>query len=90
MTDSRRDPWRFTLDVADVWNRPDGVPFAEWRDQLVRRVKASRWYTSQDEDSPLREVVDELSDVETVPEFDAVWADLYTAADIDRVWVKTL
>jgi len=79
--------WQHTLDIADIWQNDD-LTLVELRDRIVTRIKTNRWYTTQDEGSDLHEAVDELGDITTPDDFDAVWDTIYDLADTDRCWIR--
>lgn len=84
--------WDELIDLTDLWAQfddGDDASFVEVRDQVVARLRASRWVSSSDEDSPLRDLVDELAYSDTVDEFDDNLDDLYDLADVARVVLQT-
>jgi hypothetical protein len=85
-----RPAWDERLDVSDVFHNDDLTLEAK-RDAIVDRIKRTRWYRRSDEYDTLREIVEELSEVEDVEGFDCVWDALYDEADTGmwRVWVNT-
>lgn len=78
--------WAHTLRVADVWRNED-MPFPARRDEIVRRIKASRFWDADDYD--LEGIVSDLQNAEDVRGFDAAWEEFYYWADDQRVWVET-
>ena len=50
--------WDYTLDVKAIWDNFETVGFEESRDQIVRRIRDSRFFT--EEDWSLSNIVDEL------------------------------
>jgi hypothetical protein len=78
--------WKYTLNLADIW-RDESLTFEQLRDETIRRIMGSRFYT--DEDLELYEIVDELADTDTRDYFDQVWHAFYDWADAERVWVAT-
>lgn len=79
--------WKHTLKLADIFH-DDNLPFEQMRDETVRRIKAAKFYDS--DDYTLFSIVDELADTDDVPYFDDVWAMFYDWADGERVWVETI
>jgi len=80
--------WSEKVNVADVFH-DDDLGLAEKRDAIAARIKATRWYRSQDEFSPLHEAVLGLSDAEDEDEFNGWCDEIYDLADWDRVWIGT-
>lgn len=78
--------WRYTLKLVDVFH-DDDMPFEEKRDEIVRRIKAAKFYDPAGWE--LGDVMDGLEQAEDVGEFDEAWADFYDWADRERVWVET-
>ncbi len=78
--------WLLTINLRDVFRNED-MTFEERRDAIVARIRASGWIT--EDDWSLDNLVEELGDVETTDEFDAVWDEIYNEADADRVWIAT-
>jgi hypothetical protein len=76
--------WRKKLDVSDVF-RGD-APFAERRDEMVRRVRA---LDPHDNDGELQDIADELADAQDGDEWDGPWDLFYDWADATGVWVVT-
>jgi len=79
--------WDYTLDVKAIWDNFETVGFEESRDQIVRRIRDSRFFT--EEDWSLSNIVDELGWAEDLSEFNDWWNEFYDWADFARVWVKT-
>jgi hypothetical protein len=85
--------WLHKLNVSDVFDN-DGMSITEKRDVIVARIKASSWFKkfAEDEDDglDLTDIIDTLSDVTTVADFDEVWAAFYDWADTGhRLWIDT-
>lgn len=80
--------WAHRIDVSDVFHN-ESMTFEEIRDAVVARLRASLWLAGRDEFDPVVEVVDNLADAEDTAEFDGWWDDLYDAADMYRVWIRT-
>jgi hypothetical protein len=79
--------WAQTIDVSAVFHTD--MPFPEWRDTVVRILRASKWMKDAEEYSDLAEAVEELSDTADLADFNLVWAAIYDLADYDRVWIIT-
>lgn len=80
-----RNPWQKTIDLVDVWNSTE-LSFAEKRDIVVERVRKSGW---PNENSVLSGLLDQMTDLDDVQEFDFLWDQVYDEADWDRVWIST-
>lgn len=80
--------WRYTVDLKGVW-RNEEMTFEERRDEIVRRLRESRWFKSHEEGSWLHSIVEELADTESIPDFDRVFNAIYDEADADRAWIAT-
>lgn len=78
--------WLEKIDLSDLWGNLDTVPFPELRDAIVDRITESRWYQNG---SRPRGIVRKLLLTETVNQFDAVFNELYDAADDDKIWIET-
>jgi hypothetical protein len=79
-------PWRYSLDVSDVWKSAN-LTFDQQKAEIVNRLKRHVWYFENEE---LREeVVPGIAAATNVYEFDKWWDILYDLADEDRVWVAT-
>lgn len=78
--------WLHTLRVADVW-RNESLPFQSRRDEIVRRIKGSRFWDADDYD--LECIVSDMAEAEETNGFDASWDEFYNWADENRVWVET-
>jgi hypothetical protein len=79
--------WQHKLQLGDVFHN-DALTIAQKRDEIVHRIKVSNFY-DEDHDGELVDIIDELSGIETVDEFDWVWDRFYDWADFNRVWVET-
>lgn len=80
--------WKMTVDVSDLWIRDlDTEDFEPFRDSIVERFKASKWYAKSDY---LRYIIMDLAESAGVDEFDDWWDEMYNLADDERVWVKTV
>ena len=82
--------WGRTISVAHLFHN-DRLTFEERRDAIVKRLKASPWYTRADkaEFDGVYDTVHELAHAEDQTEFNGWWDELYDLADIDRVHIRT-
>lgn len=82
--------WAHHLDVSDVFHN-ERLTFEERRDAIVKRLKASPWYTRADkaEFDGVYDTVHELAHAEDQTEFNGWWDELYDLADVDRVNIRT-
>lgn len=80
--------WGDTIDLADIFHNED-MPFEEKRDEIVKRIKDSKWLSYTDWYYELLDVVKELEVSPTIEDFDFHWQTVYDYADIDRVWIDT-
>ena len=92
LAQQRRDAglpiWDKRLDVSDLFHHD--LPFADFRDRVVQRIRNSGWLDGRDEFDELVELVNEhLAYAQDVKEFDELWDAVYDHADTDRVWIKT-
>jgi hypothetical protein len=78
--------WRITIDLKDIWKATE-IPFFERRDEIIRRIKASEWYS--DDYAALNDTLYLLSDSNDNEDFNFYWSQLYDLADWDRVWIAT-
>lgn len=78
--------WDHTLKLKDIFHN-DELPFEKKRDEIVRRIKSSKFYDKDNYD--LWNVVDDLSRAKNVAEFDQDWDAFYDYADSARIWVET-
>lgn len=79
--------WTETIKLGDVFYNDD-ITFIGKRDVIVGRIKNSKWFKRQHEFDTLPELVEELSDTESVEDFDEVWSAIYDEADADKVWIS--
>jgi len=79
--------WALRVNLADVFRAGD-LPYAERRDTIVDRLRASAWLRQLDEPDPVAELVDDLAQARDEEEFDLVFDLLYDYADADRVWIR--
>lgn len=82
--------WAHTLDLRDVYHS-DEPTFTERRDAIVRRIKASRWYTNRDAAGfdEFGELIENLAAADDQAEFNEYFDAVYDQADCDRVWIQT-
>lgn len=80
--------WERKISVADFFHN-DAMTFAEKRDAIVYRLRASAWFKSKDEHDDLPMFVEELADAQNTSDFDSAWDAIYDEADADRVWIST-
>jgi hypothetical protein len=83
-----KSPWDLTLDVSP-WFHNEELTFEQRRDAITNKIRKSPWPDNNEE---ISEILEELAEVETPEEFDAIWDDLYDIADLYqdyRVWIKT-
>ena len=82
-----RPIWDKHIRLGDIFY-DDSISFADKRDQIVSRIRASGWLDGRDEFDELVETVNEgLAGAEDEDEFDAAWDVVYDFADIERVWI---
>jgi hypothetical protein len=81
--------WNEKVRLGDIFHDEE-LPFEQVRDEIVRRIKRTRWYGDDDTASnDLYYLVEELEDAHDPDEFDQVWDQIYDLADADRVWIAT-
>ena len=80
--------WAHRINLRYVFHNDD-LTFEQKRDTTVRRIRATTWFKDCDEYDELPQLVEELSETEDVPGFDAVFDCIYDIADADRVWIAT-
>lgn len=80
--------WDRTVNLSGVFHNEE-MTFAERRDAIVRRLRASGWLDDRDEFDELVEAVEGLEQAEDAEEFDSWWDEVYDHADADRVWIQT-
>jgi hypothetical protein len=78
--------WHPTLRLGDIFH-DDDMPFEAKRDEIVRRIKAQKFWNP--DDFELSDTMEGLEEAEDANEFDEAWADFYDWADAHRVWVET-
>lgn len=78
--------WYKTINLADVFHN-DALTYEAKRDEIVKRVRESGWFTEYDYD--LVDLVNMLAEAPTENDFDYFWNELYDYADLDRVWIET-
>jgi hypothetical protein len=82
--------WIEKVRLSDCFH-DDGMPFPQRRDEIVRRIKQTKWFKRADEaDTDLHPLIEKLADTHDVDEFDQVWDLIYDIADADRVWIETI
>jgi hypothetical protein len=79
--------WIYEVNLRDVFHAD--IPFQAKRDEIVRRLRASKWVRELGDDIDLAWLVEDLADAADADEFDLVWRDLYDAADEHRCWIAT-
>lgn len=79
--------WLYTLRIKDVFYNED-MSFEEKRDEIVKRIKASDFWDS--DDHTLVNVVSGLAESVDTEKFDGWWNTFYDYADHYRVWVQTV
>ena len=80
--------WDHHLNIKDVFYN-EGLSFKQRRDEIVRRIRAARWYRDYDGYFLLSDIVDRLAEAEDADDFDDAWDEFYDFADTERVWVAT-
>ena len=78
--------WHEKIMLGDLFHNED-MSFEQRRDEIVRRLRASRWHDG--EDYEVESIIEELAETEDEDAFDAVWDLVYDFADEDRVWIDT-
>lgn len=81
----RRQPWRMTVHLIDVFHNQD-MTYEERRDAIIGRLR-TKWVEA--DGGPLDRTIEDLADAIDVEEFDDVWAEILERADVDRVWLAT-
>lgn len=80
--------WAFTVKLGDVFH-DDSKSFIERRDEIVRRLRTSRWLYGRDEPDSAMEALEGLAGAEDAKEFDGWLDELYDCADWERCWIDT-
>jgi hypothetical protein len=80
--------WEHRINLADIFHNDD-LSFAEKRDAVVRRLRATTWFKAKDEYDSLSQYVEELSETEDIVGFGQVFDAIYDEADYDRAWIAT-
>ena len=80
--------WALTIPLSDLW-RNEGISFEERRNQVVDRIRKSRWVKLTAYPDTLHGHLNDLKASEDVAEFDDWWDEIYDLADSDRVWLDT-
>lgn len=76
--------WAYRLYLGDVFH-DESRSFEERRDEMVRRIRASRFFPL----TGIADVADELADTEDEDDWDGPWSTFYDLADHHRIWVVT-
>lgn len=81
-----RSQWDEVIRLGDIWDQFTDGPdsnFEPVRDQVVARMRASRWFAQADplDDRGLHEILDNLAAAPDAEEFDAWWDEMYDLAD---------
>jgi hypothetical protein len=87
MTRSARPVWHYKIRVRETW-RDENLTFAERRDTIVARLRASRWFRESSNGFDLSLIADELEAAGNARTFELIWEDLYGHADHDRAWLE--
>lgn len=75
---------KYQVSLVGVWRNLD-MTFEQRRDEIVRRLRASRWF--KDAGHPytlLHQLVEELSDAKDTEAFNSAWEAISNEADADR------
>jgi hypothetical protein len=80
--------WDRKLKLGPIFH-DESLTFAELRDTVVRKLRASTWFKSYDEYDDLPQFTEELGDTEDRASFNDVLDEIYDIADADRVWIET-
>lgn len=80
--------WEYSLNLGDVFHGDD-LAFAQRRDEIVRRIRAARFYREYRDKWALDDLTEDIATAEDADAFNALWADFYEFADYERVWVIT-
>jgi len=86
-----KSPWIYVVDLRDVYDlhRSNRLSFEEFRDQVVARLRASKWIKECGSDGgPLDRYVDDLAEVDP-EEYNDLWEEILRYADVDRALIKT-
>ena len=76
--------WKHRLQLGDIFHS-DEIPFEQKRDEIVKRIKAAKWFDAND--FTLEEIVEGIHQSPDTEEFDGWWDEFYDWADRNRVWV---
>jgi hypothetical protein len=79
--------WNHRLHLGDIFHNDD-LTFEAKRDEIVRRIKAARWY--REGGYTIESIVEELAAAEDAAAFDDAWGLFYDWCDGERVWVETI
>ena len=80
--------WAHKINLRGVFHN-DELTFEQKRDTTVRRIRATTWFKDYGEYDELPQLVEELSETESVHDFDVVFDCIYDIADADHVWIAT-
>jgi hypothetical protein len=78
--------WKHHLRLKDVFYNED-LTFEQRRDEIVRRIRAARWFV-EDADYATT-LLEQLEFARDEAEFDGWWNEFYDYADAERVWIET-
>jgi uncharacterized protein YozE (UPF0346 family) len=81
--------WQQTIRLGDVFH-DESLTFDQRRDQIVERLRQSRWFKHRDAFDMLADLIEELAGTENESDFDEVWNSIYDEADADKVWIETV
>lgn len=80
--------WDHKLQLGDVFHNED-MTFEQRRDEIVRRIKAAKFY--DEDDHLLVDIVESLEcSGSDMGEFDYFWNEFYDYCDDRRIWVETI
>jgi hypothetical protein len=83
--------WTYTLDLSDFYGN-EHMSIANKAGRVASRIESSRFFT-EEWTSQIDDVVNDLRDFSdggtSLAEFDDIMRELYSYADMFRVWVKT-
>lgn len=81
--------WNHSLPLVDIFH-DETMAFVDKRSAIVERIRESSFYTGEDLDWELDEIVMALDEAEDEDDFNMVWDEFYDWCDAHRVWVATL
>lgn len=81
--------WNEVIPLGEAFDPERNLPFAQQRDLIVQRLRASRWYRRLDlrVEKELKTLLDQLAATTDEEAFDRLWSRIYDLADRDRVWL---